>query len=181
MKTVFEKNGLIFRYVSEGDLQALRKMLAKPNVCRYFSFGPNTTEETDAFFHSMIEEINQAHTENRLPEELVFVIYKETTFVGYCGLLPIAYCKGNYLIGFAIDDVFWRQGCGETACRFLIDFSTQISGLYRISGDCMSENIGSRRIMEKCGFQFEGTQKSYWFKNGKYHDNLLFGLILKGK
>lgn len=179
MKRVFEQNGLVFSYVTGDDLPDLRNMLAKSEVCRFFSFGPNTQEETDAFFQPIIEGIAESFTENKLPDDLVFVIREKNRFVGYCGLLPIAYAPGNNLIGFAIDAPFWRKGFGEAACRFLIDFASRIPKLYRISGDCMEGNHGSRRIMEKCDFQFEGTQKQYWFKNGRYYDNLLFGLILE--
>ena len=41
----------------------------------------------------------------------------------------------------------------------------------------MDANKGSNKIMLKCGFKLEGCQRKYWFKNGKYSDNILLGIL----
>ena len=178
--TTFEQQGLVFNYIAETDLLDIIKMLAKPSVCEFVFFGPNTEQETRSYFEPLVESIQTAIEKKERPTEHVFTIRKDGIFVGQCALLPIAFSPGNFLIGFTIDDDYWQQGIGERACRFLIHFAFHALNARRISGDCMEGNIGSRKIMEKCGFRFEGTQKKYWSKNGKIYDNLLFGL-LKGQ
>lgn len=47
----------------------------------------------------------------------------------------------------------------------------------RVQVNLMAENTGSRRVAEKCGFQFEGTMRAATFHRGKYHDLALFSLL----
>jgi ribosomal-protein-alanine N-acetyltransferase len=179
-KITFERSGVTFTYVSEADLPDIIVMLAKNSVCEFVFFGPNTEQETRAYFEPLVESIQTALAKGERPAEHVFTIRRDGQFLGQCALLPVAFSLDNYLIGFTIDDAHWRQGNGTIACRFLIDFAFMVLNARRISSDCMEGNIGSRKIMENCGFQFEGTQKQYWNKNGQIFDNLLFGL-LKGQ
>lgn len=176
-KTMFEKFGLTFAYIVETDLPDIVQMLAKESVCEYVFFGPNKEEETRSYFEPLVESIQNALAEKKRPAEHVFTIRQDGEFLGQCALLPIAFSPDNLLLGLTIDDTHWRKGIGEKACRFLIDFAFQVLDARRISGDCMQGNTGSRKIMENCGFQFEGTQQKYWIKNGRYYDNWLFGLL----
>ena len=176
-KSVFEKFGLTFAYITETDLPDIVRMLAKESVCEYVFFGPNTEQETRAYFEPLVESIQTALAERKRPTEHVFTIRKDGEFLGQCALLPVAFSPGNFLIGFTIDDTHWRQGIGENACRFLIDFAFQVLNARRVSGDCMQGNTGSRKVMEKCGFKFEVAQRKYWNKNGRIYDNWLFGQL----
>ncbi len=38
-------------------------------------------------------------------------------------------------------------------------------------------NVGSRRIAEKCGFVAEGIKKQSSYVNGTYNDNVLLALV----
>jgi len=178
--TTFQQHGLTFTYLSETDLPAIIQMLAKESVCEHVFFGPNTEQETRSYFEPLVASIQSALAKNERPAEHVFTIRKEGIFLGQCALLPVAFSPGNFLIGLTIDDAHWRKGIGEQACRFLIYFAFKVLNARRLSGDCMQGNVGSRKVMEKCGFRYEGTQKKYWSKNGRVCDNHLFGL-LKGQ
>ncbi|MGL6194099.1 MAG: GNAT family N-acetyltransferase [Thermoguttaceae bacterium] len=176
-KTFFKQDDLTFMYITEADIQNITKMLAKESVCERVYFGPNTEEDTKAYFMPLVTSIQTALTKAERPAEHVFSIWKERLFIGQTALLPVSFSPGNYNFGLTIDDTYWRQGIGEKTCRFMVDFAFHKLNAHRISSDCMKENIGSRRTMEKCGFRLEGTQKRYWHKNGKFYDNLLFGLL----
>jgi RimJ/RimL family protein N-acetyltransferase len=47
----------------------------------------------------------------------------------------------------------------------------------RVQVNLMAENIGSRRVAEKCGFRHEGTMRAATWHRGKYHDLELFSLL----
>ncbi len=178
MQTTFQRDDLTFTYITEADLPDIVRMLAKESVCRLLSFGPNTEQDTRNYFEPLVESIGKSLAKNDLPSDHVFSIRKnDGTFVGQCGLLPIAFSPGNFLLGVQIDDTHWRQGYGEKSCRFLVEYAFDVLKASRISGDCFSENIGSKRVMEKCGFVAEGCQKRYWHKNDEVYENLLFGLL----
>ena len=47
----------------------------------------------------------------------------------------------------------------------------------RVQVNLMTENTGSRRVAEKCGFRHEGTMRAATFHRGTYHDLDLFSLL----
>ena len=46
--------------------------------------------------------------------------------------------------------------------------------IIRIFAEPFSHNVGSRRVLEKVGFQLEGIMKNNAFKNGKVLDMALY-------
>jgi ribosomal-protein-alanine N-acetyltransferase len=154
-------------------------MLARESVCEWLFFGPNTDEITREYFPPLIEAIEKACQEGQVPESPVFTIREKESeaFVGQCALLPVDFSPGAYLVGYQIDEPWWRGGYGTEACEFLVYYAFTILGAFRLNGDCAAGNTSSVRVMEKCGFVREGRQRRYWHARGGYHDRLLFGLL----
>ncbi len=50
-------------------------------------------------------------------------------------------------------------------------------GLERISASTQENNIGSQRVLEKCGFTLEGRERKARYFAGKRHDRLICGLL----
>jgi len=50
-------------------------------------------------------------------------------------------------------------------------------GLVRIEARCMTANIGSTRVMEKAGMNYEGTMRKVVFCKGAYLDLKLYALV----
>ena len=171
--------GLRFSYCTEHDLPDISRMLAKESVCRWLCFGPNTDEATRSYFLPLIEEMQTAFQEGREPDHHVFTVRLEDTgnFVGQCALFPVDFSPGSFLIGYQLDDTYWKQGYGTLACTFLVYFAFIVLDGYRLNGDTVAGNTASRRVMERCGFVLEGIQRQYWCAGGEYHDRLIFGLL----
>ena len=49
--------------------------------------------------------------------------------------------------------------------------------LHRIYVSVLLHNIGSIRMCEKAGFRKEGTIREGAYKNGRYHDLVLMGIL----
>jgi ribosomal-protein-alanine N-acetyltransferase len=170
---------LTFRFLEEGDLDEICRMLAKDSVCEWLFFGPNTEEVTMGYFMPLAEGIEEALGCGALPENPVFTLRtkEDGRFVGQCALLGIDFSPGAYLVGYQIDEPHWNRGYGTEACEFLVCYAFLVAGAYRLNGDCAAGHAGSRRVMEKCGFAAEGCQRKYWHARGGFHDRLLFGLL----
>jgi len=175
--TSFILADLELAYITCDDLPALIEILKKETVCQYLSFGPSSERQTRDYFEPFIEDITLSLAKDEKPTSHVFIIHRKNTRIGYSTLLPVAFSKGHYTLGYILDEPFWRQGIASAVCRFLVDFGLSTLAAYRISADCMGGNISSRRILEKNGFILEGCQKNYWHKNGTFQDSLLFGLL----
>lgn len=52
--------------------------------------------------------------------------------------------------------------------------------LVRIEAGVYDRNKGSRRVLEKAGFQFEGVRKARYLKNGVLGDEIMLGIVRKG-
>lgn len=172
-------SGLRFSYCTEHDLPDISRMLSKESVCRWLFFGPNTDEGTRSYFLPLIEEMRMAFRAGRMPDYHVFTVRLEDTgdFVGQCALFPVDFSPGSFLIGYQLDDVYWKRGYGTLACTFLVYFAFTVLEGYRLNGDTVAGNTASRRVMERCGFVLEGIQRKYWHAGGEYHDRLIFGLL----
>ena len=129
-------------------------------------------------FHTQDELLAWAE-EQRVQNVHVFTIREahNTEFIGECALLPVMFGDGNYTIGYQLDEPYWGRGYGTRACEFIIWYGFFKLGARRLSGDTLGSNVGSARIMEKCGFTKEGMQSRYYLARGQVHDNVLFGLL----
>jgi len=179
MRTEWSGERISVSYINHGDLTDICRMLAKDSVCRWLFFGPNTAEITTAYFSPLIDSVSAALLENRIPESPVFTIRskEDNRFAGQCAILPVEFCPGAYLIGYQIDDMFHGTGFGTEACEFLVYYAFTFTDAYRLNGDTAYGNTASWKIMEKCGFAFEGRREKYWHARGEYHDQVLYGLL----
>jgi len=81
---------LTFSYLIESDLPDIIAMLAKESVCEHVFFGPDTEQDTRAYFEPLVESIQAALAKGEPPAEHVFSIRKDGAFLGQCALLPVA-------------------------------------------------------------------------------------------
>lgn len=73
-------------------------------------------------------------------------------------------------IGYWLGLDYWNKGYTSEACRAVVDFGFEVLGLERIQAGYFTENIASRRVMEKAGMQYECTLRSYVQKGDENKD-----------
>jgi RimJ/RimL family protein N-acetyltransferase len=80
-------------------------------------------------------------------------------------------------IGYTLDRVHWGHGYAVEALGALVDYLFETVGVTRIFGMMHPDNRASARVLERCGFLFEGhTRKSYWL-NDENSDDWIYGLL----
>ncbi len=80
--------------------------------------------------------------------------------IGTSGLQPLE-DTGEIEIGYGLAEKYWGQGFGFEAAYGWLDFGFRKCGLERIVAVAHPENTGSWRIMEKCGMDYQKTEKHY--------------------
>lgn len=60
-------------------------------------------------------------------------------------------------IGYWLGEPHWGQGYATEAAQRVVDHAFQDLGLDRLHAHCMAGNARSRRVLEKCGFQYTGA------------------------
>ena len=80
-------------------------------------------------------------------------------------------------IGYELHPDYWGSGLMTEAVRAVVACGHQTFRLNRIDAWTLPGNAASDRVLEKSGFQYEGTlRQKAWFK-GAFHDFRMFGRI----
>ncbi|WP_122089888.1 GNAT family N-acetyltransferase [Halalkalicoccus subterraneus] len=80
-------------------------------------------------------------------------------------------------VAYYILPEYWENGYASEATRLLVVFAFEELNARRIEASVQVDNPGSRRVLEKLGFQQEGTKREAYYKEGDYKDITLWGLL----
>lgn len=70
--------------------------------------------------------------------------------------------------GYAMAKQLWGRGLMTEATKAILGFGFDQMDLNRIWAIAEPENIGSWRVMEKCGLSYEGTIRELRFERGRF-------------
>jgi ribosomal-protein-alanine N-acetyltransferase len=76
--------------------------------------------------------------------------------------------------GYWIGEPFARQGYMREAVTALVHYAFTTLDLSRIEAGCLPENTPSRRLLESCGYKYEGVAQSYLQINGRWRNHVLY-------
>ncbi|MCH1940173.1 GNAT family N-acetyltransferase [Holdemania massiliensis] len=80
-------------------------------------------------------------------------------------------------IGCALNEDYWNHGYMSEAVNRMIQYLFADPGTELIAMDHFTDNPGSRRVIEKNGFQYEGTMRQkFRLFNGEVKDCLCYSL-----
>lgn len=81
--------------------------------------------------------------------------------------------------GYFIYPKFWGKGYTTEAFKRVIEFAFLENNVYRISTGCLAENVGSERVMQKCGLIKEAEHIDYEWHDGKIKTRVEYRLLKK--
>jgi len=76
--------------------------------------------------------------------------------------------------GYWIGAAFARQGYMREAIAAVVHHAFTVMDLSRIEAGCLPENTPSRRLLEQCGYKYEGVAQSYLQINGRWRNHVLY-------
>ncbi len=80
-------------------------------------------------------------------------------------------------LGYYISEEYWGKGIMTEAVKQICEYVFSKSDIIRIYAEPFAYNIASCRVLEKAGFQYEGTLKNNAVKNGKVIDMKMYSLL----
>ena len=80
-------------------------------------------------------------------------------------------------MGYYIAEEYWGKGIMTDAVKQICEYVFKNSDILRIYAEPFSYNTGSCRVLEKAGFQYEGTLRNNAVKNGKVIDMKMYSLL----
>jgi [ribosomal protein S5]-alanine N-acetyltransferase len=85
----------------------------------------------------------------------------------------------NATLGYFVDEAHNGRGHGTEAVGLVLEFAFIYANLHRVQAAVMLRNEPSARVLQKNGFRFEGTSKSYLRINGVWEDHHVYALTLE--
>ncbi|MEU5991183.1 GNAT family protein [Spirillospora sp. NPDC047418] len=80
-------------------------------------------------------------------------------------------------IGIALMPGARGRGAGTRAQRLLVEYLFAHTTVHRIQAETDVANTAEQRALEKAGFTREGVMRGYGFVGGRYHDEVLYGIL----
>jgi len=84
--------------------------------------------------------------------------------------------NSNFSFGVTVASAHKRRGYAADATRTLLRYGFLERGYHKCNSACIVGNEASVRLHHALGFRDEGRRREQVFFNGRYHDELLFGL-----
>jgi RimJ/RimL family protein N-acetyltransferase len=108
----------------------------------------------------------------------IFCIDVEGRFAGAIGLHPgedVARLSAE--LGYWVAEPFWGRGVATDAVRGMVRHGFATLPLERIEAYVYANNPASVRVLEKCGFEFEGRLRRSVIKDGQILDSFLYAKL----
>ncbi len=146
--SLLETNNLLLKQFRLDDAQAMFDNWASdPEVTKYLTWEthPNV-EVTKAIIKEWVEEYKKPNT-----YRYAIMLKKTGELIG--GIDVVKYTNGVPEIGYCLAKKHWNKGYMTEACKALIKQLFD-AGFNKITIRAEEPNIGSNRVIEKCGFKF---------------------------
>lgn len=129
---------------------------------------PYGLEDADFYINMILQEEPQYS----------FAIEVDGAFAGMVGLLPMddVYRKTTE-IGYWLGEPYWGRGIMTEACQLVTDYGLNTLEFIRIHTGVFENNIGSMRILEKCGYQKDGVFEKSIIKDGKILNEHRYSIV----
>lgn len=167
---------LILREHRAEDLASLHAILSDPAATWYLPFmRKEDPTETECYLRSVMRD---AERPIRLRYNLAVEERATGALLGSVGLHVI---DGNpdgahYGLGYFIRPGQWNLGYATEAARAALGFVFS-GNACRVSASCLAENLGSRRVAEKCGMTQEGLLVAHTWHDGQWKDCAVYRVL----
>ena len=82
-------------------------------------------------------------------------------------------------LGYWLSKDYWNQGITTQAVKMICKEAFDRFDIIRIFAEPFAHNAGSRAVLEKAGFTYEGTMRDGVYKNGCVHSYCMYSLLRK--
>jgi [ribosomal protein S5]-alanine N-acetyltransferase len=165
---------LILRPFREDDFPEVFAYRSDERVMRYLGGEAESEADVLAFIQRTAE-----YAMETPPRRCRFaIVLRETgAVIGGCGLDVTSADFRDTEIGYHLHADHWGAGYGTEVAHALIDFCFRELGMHRVWADCVAENVGSSRVMEKAGMRREAQFVRNRFLEGRWHDTLVYAIL----
>lgn len=167
---LLETDRLILRPFEKTDLEDFYEYAKSPNVGPNAGWPPHdNVEGSEKILTTLIEE-----------DEVLAIVWKESNkVIGSIGLHkdPVRSAQDVKMLGYVLSEDYWGKGIVTEASKAVINYAFQELGVFIISIHHYPFNQRSKRVIEKCGFTYEGTLRhASTIYNGNTYDTVCYSM-----
>jgi ribosomal-protein-alanine N-acetyltransferase len=164
---------LRLRPFTSADADALFALHSNAHVLRFWDSPPWSDEARAERFIAACRQMAEEGSGARLAMETG----SDGAFIGWCSLSRWNPDYRSASMGYCLDEAAWGHGYATEAARALLHWAYQTLDLNRVQAETDTRNLASARVLEKLGFQREGTLREDCVVNGDVSDSWVYGLL----
>ena len=154
------------RYRPEDAEQLHQRLGTDPAMYKYSGWNPYATlEMAQETVNRFIDGYDDDHSYS-------WVMDSDDVVVGTIGAYD--YQDDHIEVGFSIVKGWQGRGLATEALRKVLEYLTENEGILCVTAWCASENIGSRRVLEKAGMRLVRTEKDGLTVGDRVYDKLTY-------
>jgi [ribosomal protein S5]-alanine N-acetyltransferase len=160
------------RSLKKKDAQSIYQNLNNRDVSRYTARipYPYTLQDAQSFIKESQKKKNVVvfGVENPETKEVIGVI--DLTSINF-------HNNKGAILGYWLGKKYWKQGIITEAISLILKYAFSKLKLTRVQASVMKPNKGSMKALEKHGFKQEGTLRKKVYKNRKWLDIFIYGIL----
>ncbi len=142
---------LVLRKPMEDDIADMAALANNINVARMLSRMPHPYAEEDA--RDFVGKVNAGQFKGCV---YACTLAENGAFIGCAGL---EYLGNGPEIGYWLGEPFWGNGYATEMVEAIVGLAFRVTDLDHLVAGSRTANHASRRVLEKCGFRFSGTER----------------------
>ena len=157
---------ILRRYRPEDAEELYRELGTDPAMAEYSGWNPYATPEMARdTVQGFISRYEEEHTYS-------WVMEIDGVIVGTIGAYDAQ--DDQIEVGFSVVPGWQGRGLATAALRKVLAYLTENEGIPCVTAWCASENVGSRRVLEKAGMRLIREEKGGLEVGGRVYDKLTF-------
>lgn len=159
--------------MTDEDIEAIVEIERQPQVLEwlYDYISPNAQKE----FRDYQEFFRELPKNNKAD---ILVAFDNKKVIGFLGLWRLGtYMEHVATIGVSVHPDYWRKGIATELIKSAIKLA-EAKGIRRLEIETLAENSSMRNVAEKLGFKQESLRSLRVKKDGSYHDEVSYSMLL---
>jgi RimJ/RimL family protein N-acetyltransferase len=165
-------NVVILRALEPSDLDRCYRWMNDPNIVRTLK------GRYPMPFHEEAEWLEDAVTDSDDERHFAIETREDRQHVGNASIHDIDWVSRTAAFGLFIGEPSaWNKGIGTDAIRTLVRFAFDEMNLRKLRINVFDYNDRAKHVLETLGFVTEGKLASEFYREGKYHDIVIFSIF----
>ncbi len=173
-RILIDGDRIYLRTLEESDADDITFHVSDPDIVRWTLLIPYPYPEDGAIQFIRMAEKSMLERSSYI---LGIILKKSDRLIGVISLDKVDWTHRLATIGYWLGRNHWNKGYMTEATALMVRFGFKQLDLFRIEAVILEGNVRSGRVLERCGFENEGTARSRYHKDGRRFNGTLYSLL----